>query len=215
MPDVVLIRPGCTDYDEQDRIQGTLDLPLNLHGQAQVREVCERLRHVPIEVIYAAPGEPARSMAEALGAELDVPVRECAGLRNLDQGLWQGLQVDEVRRKYPRVFKQWQESPETICLPEGELVADALARIRKCLQKPLKRKDPFAVVASEPLATLAGCVIRGGGVDHPAPVCGGSKAPLVEFIYANGTPPAGETPEMAATAATSGERSIGSEGPST
>lgn len=185
MPDVVLIRPGCTDYDEQDRIQGTLDLPLNPLGQQQLRDVCERLRGVPIEIIYAAPGEPARSMAETLGEALDIPVKECEGLRNLDQGLWQGLRVEEVRRKYPRVLKQWQESPETICPPEGEFVADALFRIRKCLHKPLKRKDPFAVVASEPLATLASCVIRGISVDQPALVCGG-KSPLIEFISTNG-----------------------------
>lgn len=186
MPEVVVIRPGCTDYDEQDRIQGTLDLPLNPHGREQMREVCDRLGDVPIEIIYAAPGEPARSMAEALGEALDVPVKECEGLRNLDQGLWQGLRVEEIRRKFPRVYKQWRESPETICPPEGEFVSDAMARIRKCLQKPLKRKDPFALVVSEPLATLASCVIRGVQIDHAAPVCGGNRLALVEFIGTNG-----------------------------
>ena len=29
---VILIRPGTTDYDEQRRIKGTLDIPLNEFG---------------------------------------------------------------------------------------------------------------------------------------------------------------------------------------
>jgi probable phosphoglycerate mutase len=186
MPDVVLIRPGCTDYDEQDRIQGTLDVPLNPHGRDQLRELCESLRDAPIEIIYSAPGEPARAMAESLGEALDVPVRECEGLRNLDQGLWQGLQIDEARRLYPRAFKQWEASPETICPPEGEMLADAAERIRKCLRKPLRKKVPFAVVASEPLATLAKCVIQGIEPDRPGPICGGGKGPLVEILGESG-----------------------------
>src|SRR5690349_15871304 len=117
MSDVVVIRPGCTDFDEQHRIQGTLDLPLNERGQQQVAALVEQLRPLRLEAIYTSDCEPARSTAEALGAELGLGVRELEGLRNLDQGLWQGLQIEDVRRKYPKVFKQWQESPERICPP--------------------------------------------------------------------------------------------------
>ena len=44
MPDVVLIRPGCTDFDEQNRIQGVLDLPLNHRGHAQVLGLVAQLQ---------------------------------------------------------------------------------------------------------------------------------------------------------------------------
>ena len=106
MPDVILIRPGWTDFDEQDRIQGSLDLPLNQRGLKQVEGLTEQLRGSQLEVIYAGSSEPARSTAEAIGAELDIPVKELKGLRNLNQGLWQGLQIDDIRRKYPKVVRQ-------------------------------------------------------------------------------------------------------------
>jgi broad specificity phosphatase PhoE len=161
MPEVVLIRPGCTDFDEQNRIQGALDLPLNHRGHAQVLGLVAQLQEVSFDVIFTAPCEPARSTALAVCEQCRVPLKEVDDFRNLDHGLWQGLQVDDVRRKYPKVFKQWQESPETVCLPEGETVAEAVERIRRALRKCLKRKRTIGIVASEPLATMIGCVLRG------------------------------------------------------
>lgn len=184
MPHVVLIRPGCTDFDEEHRIQGALDLPLNPRGQQQVCDIVEQLRQTPPEVIYAAPGEPARSTAEALGQSLGVPVKELERLRNLHQGLWQGLQVEDVRRKYPKVFKKWQASPETIRPPEGETVDEALERIRKALSKPLKRKAHFGIVVSEPLATLVRCVLLGRKPEMPPALRSGTSGPLVETLEA-------------------------------
>src|SRR4051812_47933651 len=99
MSTVVLVRPGCTDFDDQNRIQGTLDLPLNKRGEQQVLQLVDELRQVPLDIIYTSPCEPARSTAIAIGAELEISVKELDGLRNLDQGLWQGLQVDDIRRK--------------------------------------------------------------------------------------------------------------------
>jgi len=41
---LVLIRPGSTDYDVQERILGSLDIPLNAQGAAEAAETAERLR---------------------------------------------------------------------------------------------------------------------------------------------------------------------------
>ncbi len=183
MVDVVLIRPGCTDFDEQHRIQGALDLPLNSRGQEQIAGIVKRLSEMDLELIYASPCEPARSTANTLGAELGIRVKEIDELRNLNHGLWQGLLVDDVRRKYPKVFKQWQESPETICPPQGETVPDAVSRIRKALAKPLrKHKKPIGIVASEPLATLIACVVCDRTPELPDPLRCGEHTSLVEVL---------------------------------
>lgn len=186
MAEVVLIRPGSTDFDEQKRVQGSLDLPLSSRGQAQVEDILARLQEIPLEVIYAPASEPARATAEAIAADLNVPLKESKDLRNLNQGLWQGMQIDEIRRKYPKVFKQWQESPQTICPPEGEPIPEAMDRIRRALQKPLKRKVSFAIVASEPLATLISCVIRNCKPEIPGSVYGPREVPDLEILHNNG-----------------------------
>ena len=160
MPTVVLIRPGCTDFDRDERIQGTLDLPLNEKGEEQVKNLVSKIEDFGIETIITSSSEPALSTSAQLGENLGVPVKEKAGLKNLNQGLWQGLEYEEVRRKYPKLFKQWAESPETVCPPEGELASEAVKRVQKTLQKYLKKKQNFAIVASEPLASIISNVLR-------------------------------------------------------
>lgn len=188
MPNVVVIRPGCTDYDEQHRIQGSLDLPLNQRGHDQVDALVGRLSSVPIDVIYSAPSEPSLSTATALGESFGVAVKELDGIRNLDQGLWEGMTHEEVRRKFPRVYKQWQDSPESICPPQGEPVSDALNRIRQSLQKPLKKKDAIAIVASEPLATLVVCVVTGCRPDFGHACCANDRSPTFETFRVEALP---------------------------
>jgi broad specificity phosphatase PhoE len=168
---VVLIRPCCTDFDEQNRVQGRLNLPLNSRGEAQLQALAEELQFAPMEVIYTCGCEQARATAAALGECLGMTVKELDGMENLDQGLWQGLQIDDVRRRNPKVFRQWQESPETICPPNGETVDEAMDRIRRSLDKPLRRGISFAVVAPEPLAELIASYITGRKIDLGNSLC--------------------------------------------
>jgi probable phosphoglycerate mutase len=176
MAEVVLIRPGFTDFDDQKRIQGTLDLPLNARGEEQAAQLAEQLRSTQVELVYTAPCEPARATAKIIGDELGLPVKELEGFRNYDQGLWQGLVIDDVRRKFPKVFKQWHESPEAVCPPEGETVEQVLARLQKSLRKTKKKKTNCAIIASEPLATLISCILKECKPELPLP--NGRKSPL-------------------------------------
>ena len=179
----VLIRPGCTDYDEQHRIQGALDLPLNGRGLEQVDRLIEELRDQQLEKIFTSPSEPAHSTAVAMGDSLGVPVKELDDLRNFDQGLWQGLQMDDVRRKYPKAYKQWKESPESICPPGGEPVEQLAERVRRALRKPMKKGTRIAVVASEPIATFIRGVISGSETNRPGPICGDADDERIELLY--------------------------------
>ncbi|MCA9038763.1 MAG: histidine phosphatase family protein [Planctomycetaceae bacterium] len=160
MASILLIHPGYTEYDEQGRIQGRLDLPLSDKGEHQVDDLAELLSGAPLEVIYCGPCESARSTADRIADRLDIPVVELSGLCNVDQGLWQGMKLDDLQRKNPHIFKQYQETPESICPPEGELAADAQKRIQKSVNKILKGKSPCAIIVPEPLASLIACSLQ-------------------------------------------------------
>lgn len=161
MSTIVLIRPGFTDFDDQQRIQGLLDIPLNARGLTRARQTADDLsRHQPpIDVLYASPCTAARQTAEVIGQRLDVPVKILEGLYNVSQGLWEGLPVDEIRRKHPKVFKQWQECPETVCPPHGEMLTDAACRVRKALSRPLRKALSLGLIVPEPLASVVRSVI--------------------------------------------------------
>ncbi len=166
MTQVVLIRSGATVYDEQNRVQGTLDVPLCERGRAEVAALAEKLAepYVGIELaaLYCGPTENVLRTAEVVGKALHIRPKKIDDLRNLDQGLWQGLQFDEIRRRNNRVFRQWLDDPLTICPPQGEPVETALARIKSALRPLIRRHQGEAIglVVGEPLAQLIACYLR-------------------------------------------------------
>jgi probable phosphoglycerate mutase len=153
---MVLIRPGSTDYDVQQRIQGSLDMPLNEQGSAEARQTAEQLRDKAMEIIYAPVSQPAQQTAEIIAKALGIKRKKIERLQNFNQGLWQGMLVEDVRRKQPKVYRQWQEQPENVCPPEGEMLSDADDRVRTALVKLLKRhkEGVIGLVVPEPLLSL-------------------------------------------------------------
>ena len=120
MIQIVLIRPGATDYDEQGRILGTLDIPLNERGTDEIRRVIDEVRPLKISAVYCGPCQSAAQSAMSIAEALDVKLKKLDNLKNIDHGLWQGMLIEDVKRKQPKVFKQWQEQPDIICPPQGE-----------------------------------------------------------------------------------------------
>ena len=158
---IVLIRPGCTDFDEQRRIQGSLDLPLSDEGQEQVVGLADQLSDLELSAVYVAPDEASTKTGQAIAKRQHLKVKELDSLANLNHGLWHGKLVSEVKQQQPKVYRQWQENPETICPPEGETVQSAQDRVRKVLMKIIKKhkEGMVGLVVSEPLASMVRCAL--------------------------------------------------------
>lgn len=151
---IVLIRPGATDYDEQGRILGTLDMPLTEQGNRDVERLVGEVRELKIAAIYCGPCQAAAQTGQAIADALDVKLKRIDNLRNIDHGLWQGMLIEDVKRKQPKVYRQWQEQPGIICPPEGEMLRDAQERVQTVLSKILKKhkEGTIAIVIPDPLA---------------------------------------------------------------
>ena len=161
---VVLIRPGSTDFDGQGRIKGTLDIPLNEAGRQQAARAAFELGSANLAVLYTGPCQSARETADILGTDLKVKVKSLELLRNLDHGLWHGKLIEEVKQRQPKVYRLWQDSPEAVCPPNGETVAEARQRATDVLTKLLKkhRTGAIGIVASEPMASILRNVLEPG-----------------------------------------------------
>lgn len=159
---IVLIRPGATEYDRQGRIQGVLDVPLSEEGAGEASRIAAELQETGIELLYTSDCEHALQTASAVAAALGVKSKRLENMQNLDHGLWQGMLVEEVKRKQPKVYRQWQEQPASICPPGGEMLGDAQKRVRAVLVKLFKKhKDGvIGLVVPEPLASLVRALLE-------------------------------------------------------
>ncbi|WP_164104353.1 histidine phosphatase family protein [Candidatus Laterigemmans baculatus] len=159
----LLIEPGSTEFDDQRRMKGSLDMPLSRIGRSQVLAAVRELAELQIDRIFTAPCQSARETAETLAERCGGRVKVVDALRNVDHGLWQGKQIDELRIKQPRIYRTGQDHPDQICPPGGETVDQARARVEKLLCK-LKRKHrsgTIAIVAPDPLASIVRSLLRG------------------------------------------------------
>jgi len=185
MAKIVLIRAARTDYDDQRRVLGNLDMPVNERGSDEIVETISVLadRGINPEVILTSPDDPANRTAHDVASAIGhIKVRELDEFRNVNQGLWQGLCKDDVRKRYPRMFRNGRESGVAICPPEGESLSEACQRLEKILEKSLRKYDVFAVVAPEPLATVIRCTLQQRHPKSTDCLCGEDVAESVAVV---------------------------------
>lgn len=102
---LTLIRHGQTDWNRDQRIQGTTDIPLNDVGRSQARDAAATL-HAHLDpqhpvVVVASDLMRARETAQIIAGELDLePPRLYAALRERAYGEAEGLQTAEFFRRW-------------------------------------------------------------------------------------------------------------------
>lgn len=195
---VLLIRPGATLYDEQNRVQGILDIPLSDQGRVEVDRLAGRLaereQHAPLSALYCGPGESVVRTAEIVGRALGLRPKRIEDFRNLDQGLWQGLQIEEIRRRNTRLFRQWIDDPRTIRPPQGETIEEAMDRVRSAFRPLIKRHqdEAFGLIAGEPISRLIAAYLKRVPrlqLDEFLPCCGFEQIEVqADLLDAPGSP---------------------------
>jgi broad specificity phosphatase PhoE len=82
-------------------------------------------------------------VAEATG----VPVSVLDELAESDRGSWEGRPVAELRRIEPERFAAFEAASDGFAFPDGESIADQVARTRGALDRVVAGPQPALVVA--------------------------------------------------------------------
>ncbi|NJP08856.1 MAG: histidine phosphatase family protein [Leptolyngbyaceae cyanobacterium RU_5_1] len=128
-PRLLLVRHGETDWNRQKRFQGQIDVPLNDTGRVQSQQATEFLKSVPIHYAVSSPMLRPKETAEIiLKDHPDVLLELEDNLQEISHGLWEGKLEAEIEQDFPGELHQWQRSPETVQMPEGENLQQVWAR---------------------------------------------------------------------------------------
>ena len=160
---ILLVRAGSTDLDDQDRIVGSLDMPLSPEGEREARTISQDLEGAGINAIFSAVGLASQQTARQLSRSGEIRVRVEENLVNLNYGLWHGKSRSELKENQPKLYRQWQDNPDSICPPDGEPVEAVRDRVRMVLKK-IRRKQKtktIAIVAPDPLLSILRSEIEG------------------------------------------------------
>ena len=136
-----LLRHGQTDWNLEGRYQGQTDVPLNDTGRAQAKELAEKMKDSKAIAIYSSDLDRAKETASFVASELELNCQIIPELREINQGVWEGMLYKDIRAEYPDVFERRQKNPLEVSPPGGESVGEFLERIKKGFDKIFEKHD--------------------------------------------------------------------------
>lgn len=159
MTKLIIVRHGPTDWNKIKRIQGSIDVPLNDEGRAVAEKIASELDGFSINAIYSSGLSRSYDTAEMIARRHDLKLKKLKQLNELNQGMWQGLCEDEVKKRYKKQYNLWKSSPFSTKPPQGEGIKEAYDRIVNAVQKILdKNKNETAcIVTHEIMIALIKC----------------------------------------------------------
>ena len=143
MTTVYLVRHGATDWNIDKRAQGTADIPLAEAGRLQAVHTANELEGFDVDAVYSSDLQRARDTALAIAARHGLEVIEDPDFREIDQGEWTGLPVDEIKRRWPEM---WGPARHYNTRPGGESPQQVRARALAALRRVLDAHPDGAVV---------------------------------------------------------------------
>lgn len=158
---VWLFRHGQTDWNQAERFQGHLDIPLNENGRSQARELAPLLARAGIQAILSSDLSRARETADIVARALKIPVWSDERLREAHLGDAQGLTREEIEVRFgEELATRWRSTQVTdadVSYPGGESGTQVLSRTLTCLTDWLSREQTPASLA---VATHGGVIRR-------------------------------------------------------
>ena len=105
-----LVRHGETDWNNEFRAQGHMDIPLNLKGLAQAKLAAERLAPIRFDAAYCSDLSRVVATAEQIMQGRDIPLNKMKGLREKSFGDLEGMTFEEIRQRdselYEKIFQE-------------------------------------------------------------------------------------------------------------
>lgn len=148
---ILLWRHGQTQWNLENRFQGSTDIPLNETGVTEAKAAAARLATLQPAAIVASDLVRARATAEAL---VEATGRSCTfdpRLRERSGGSWEGLTQAEIRVSFPDAWVRWQP-------PDGEREHEVGSRVAEAVRDVATElpAGELAVVVSHGAAIRSG-----------------------------------------------------------
>ena len=125
MTEIWLVRHGQTNGNLHNIVQGQLDIPLNETGEAQARTLADQLADVTFAAIYSSDLSRAMQTASIIASKKGLTVVPDPRLREIRQGIWEGLHFEQVLQIYQPDFSP---NPFYITTPRAE-GAESIAEV--------------------------------------------------------------------------------------
>jgi broad specificity phosphatase PhoE len=176
---LLLARHGQTADNAGGLILGRRDPALSELGRSQARALAAVARAAAITAVWTSPMRRAAETATIVSEATGAPVSVLAGLAESDRGSWEGRPVAELRRTEPERFAAFEAASDGFAFPDGESLADQVARTRAALDRVVTGPQPALVVAH--VGTIRAAMLALGR--RPPPEADVAHAQIIELPW--------------------------------
>lgn len=129
MTEMWLVRHGQTDWNLAGIYQGQTDIPLNSTGIEQARKLALSLSDTHFDAIYSSDLVRARKTAEIIAEHVHLPIKTDPRLREIRQGIWEGMTIENVKKTYAPDFRRSEDDLTIPHNPSAESLAEVITRM--------------------------------------------------------------------------------------
>ena len=155
MTTVYLVRHAKSVGNTERIFQGRSNLGLSSEGMAQLPQLAERFREIPLDAIYSSPLQRAMQTTEAVNHYHHLPVQTEEGLCEIFAGEWEMKHFSDLPVLFPDQWRLWCEDEAHFCAPNGESIVQVHHRLSSTIDRIAAQNDGkiIAVVSH-------GCALR-------------------------------------------------------
>lgn len=132
MSQLVLIRHGESQWNKENRFTGWIDIALSPKGEEEAREAGEKIKGFKFDKVFTsvlARAIKTYEIAAGIAGLNHLPVEKDKALNERMYGDLQGLNKDEMRKKFgAEQVHLWRRSYD-VRPPNGESLKDTAARV--------------------------------------------------------------------------------------
>jgi len=129
-----LIRHGQVEEAYQGKFVGRIDADLSQEGKKQMKRLTDYLNQLEDPKYIISPLKRAQdSFKWAVDIANKSPIID-DDFKEIHFGNWQGLTFNQIRTRYPDLYKEWKTWSDRFQYPQGESYAHFIRRIKKCIR---------------------------------------------------------------------------------
>ena len=136
---IYLVRHAETEENSDgDRFIGSTNAILSEHGRIQAEQVADFIsKKGKIDLIYTSPLLRCLETAQVIQQKVQSHLLKNDDLREMDYGVWEGLQREEVKVQFPELYRKYEEDPFHNYPKRGENPFDVQERVRRFWEREI------------------------------------------------------------------------------
>ena len=143
---IYLARHGEIDLGGKKRLVGQVDLPLSEKGRQQARLFKHALTPPPFDRIYCSDLIRSLETARIIASPEEETFEVLLPLREINLGVWDGLEVAEIREYFPGEWEKREQNVIRYTPPGGESFVTLADRVRPVFEDIVEKGEPRVLI---------------------------------------------------------------------